>query len=371
MSVALISFTVRGGRLNRQLARVLSREGCVCTCYEKRRERGREEAFGESREEGTPRADFGEDRGPWELTPVEEPVGRWAGRRFQDSEALVFIGAMGIAVRSIAPWIRDKWTDPAVVVADEAGNFVIPVLSGHVGGANELAEKIAGVLKAVPVITTATDVNRRFAVDVFAVKNRLEITDRALAREISAEILAGKQVGFFSDYPAQGPCPGELTYGREQRRNFRITRRRESDAAHTLKLVPRVIHIGIGCRRGAGAEPVARAVRQVLERMDCLPESVAAVASIDLKKEEEGLLQLARQLQAPFLVYGPDVLADVEGAFEESPFVAQITGVGNVCERAALKSVSETEGGGRLICPKQILDGVTVALAEESWKGTF
>ena len=103
--------------------------------------------------------------------------------------------------------------------------------------------------------------------------------------------------------------------------------------------------------------------------MDCLPESVAAVATIDLKKDEEGLLQLSRQLQVPFLACESLDLADVEGEFEESPFVARVAGVGNVCERAALKSVSLTRRGGELICRKQVVNGVTVALAEESWKG--
>lgn len=387
ITAALISFTARGAGLGKRLARALSAGGYLCTCYEKRRlrepgpapeEQAPEEnqaACGdkswpkENREACRDKSRPEENRGEWEPVPVDEPVGRWAGRRFWDSEAIIFIGAMGIAIRSIAPWVRDKWTDPAVVVMDEAGNFVIPVLSGHAGGANELAAEIGRILGAVPVITTATDVNRLFAVDVFAVKNGLTITDRALAREISGEILEGNRVGVFSDYSIEGTWPPELAWGREQRRNFWITRKREGAKTCTLKLVPRVIHIGIGCRKGASAEQIGQAVFQVLEQMDCLPESVAAVATIDLKKDEEGLLQLSRQLQVPFLACESRDLADVEGEFEESPFVARVAGVGNVCERAALKSVSLTRGGGELICRKQIVNGVTVALAEESWKG--
>lgn len=93
------------------------------------------------------------------------------------------------------------------------------------------------------------------------------------------------------------------------------------------------------------------------------------MASIDLKKDEPGLLGLAEKIQAPFRTYQARELLELEGEFTESAFVARTTGVGNVCERAALKSVSETAAGGRIICGKQVVSGVTVALAEETWKG--
>ena len=108
---------------------------------------------------------------------------------------MIFIGAAGIAVRAAAPWIRDKFADPPVIVIDETARFVIPLLSGHVGGANELACELAAFLGAVPVITTATDRNGLFAVDLFAAGNGLVLTDRKMAREISARILEGKPLG--------------------------------------------------------------------------------------------------------------------------------------------------------------------------------
>ncbi len=361
---ALISFTDRGGSLNLRLSRALTGEGYRCACYEKRG--SGQEGSGESG-----------------LLRVEESVGRWTAGRFGDSDCLIFIGAMGIAVRSIAPCIRDKWTDPAVVVIDEAGQFAISVLSGHAGGANELAVSASQILGAVPVVTTATDVNRRFAVDVFAVKNRLEITDRTLAKEISAEILAGGRIGVFSDYPLKGPWPDELTPNRRQAKNVRISRRIQgslkedtrdtgegTDGPGTvLTLVPRVIHVGVGCRRGTPGQQLLGAVFQVLSRYDCSPAAVAAVASIDLKQEEPGLLWLAEQLKTAFRTYSAGELARVEGVFEESDFVRSVTGVGNVCERAAKRSVLETGQGVRMLCPRQVVCGVTVALAEEAWKG--
>lgn len=368
--VALISFTARGAGVNRRLARALAGQGYVCGSYEKRRG-GEETALCEP-----------------EIVKVEESAARWAGQRFSDTDCLIFIGAAGIAVRSVAPWLRDKWTDPAVVVIDEAGKYVIPILSGHVGGANEMAKRAAGILGAAAVITTATDLNRRFAVDLFAMNNGLMVTDRVLAKEISGEILAGGRVGVFSDYPIEGRQPEELTWGQAQERNFWITRQagrerpREMEAEPmgaggecggecVLKLVPRTVHIGVGCRKGTPGQQIWQAVMKVLEQWDCAPEAVSRIASIDLKKEEPGLLYLSRRLGVPFCTYSREALAGVEGDFQESDFVASVAGVGNVCERAALRSVSDTENGGRIICKKQVVDKVTVALAEEWWKGCW
>ena len=108
----------------------------------------------------------------------DESLSQWTGRMFAQKRAVIFIGAAGIAVRVIAPWVKDKMTDPPVVSVDEGAQFVIPLLSGHVGGANELARRIADWLDAIPVITTATDVNGKFAVDLFATAYHMEITDR-------------------------------------------------------------------------------------------------------------------------------------------------------------------------------------------------
>ncbi len=124
-----------------------------------------------------------------------------------DSDAVIFIGACGIAVRSIAPYVASKKTDPAVLVVDECGKFVISLLSGHLGGANELAENSsAEILEAMPVVTTATDLHHRFAVDVFAKKNNCAILNMKAAKEVSAALLAGKKVGFYSEFPWDGNC---------------------------------------------------------------------------------------------------------------------------------------------------------------------
>ena len=161
---------------------------------------------------------------PYQAVP-EGGLSEWTKEAFLRDDALIFVGACGIAVRSIAPYVRDKFQDPAVVCVDEAGQFVIPLLSGHVGGANRLAEMVASGIGAVPVVTTATDVEKKFAVDMFAKDHGFVITDRKLAKEISADILAGEPVGVFSDFgfSAWKKIPEGLFEDRICKRNLWVT----------------------------------------------------------------------------------------------------------------------------------------------------
>ena len=146
------------------------------------------------------------------FSAIPEKSAEFYKEKFNSSEALIFVGSCGIGVRLIAPYIKSKLTDPAVLVVDELGKFVIPLLSGHIGGANELAKKLAEKIGALPVITTATDINGKFSVDSWAKAQGLQISDMKKAKEISAAILEGN-LGFCSPdrflYPlsfyAQGP----------------------------------------------------------------------------------------------------------------------------------------------------------------------
>ena len=137
----------------------------------------------------------------------------WTGERFRDSEALIFVSATGIAVRAIAPCIKDKFSDPAVVSVDEAGRFAVPLLSGHVGGANDLARQIADLTAGQAVVSTATDVRGKFAVDVWARMQNLVITSRELAKAVSAALLENQIVGISSAYPIAGEIPQGLAPG--------------------------------------------------------------------------------------------------------------------------------------------------------------
>ena len=187
MKLAVISFTERGSRLNRSVSELLSREGIEV--------------------ESTALAKYAESAG---LSPLTTSLHDWTEKMFESQDALLFIGATGIAVRSIAPFVADKRKDPAVVVMDEKGIFAISLLSGHIGGANELAGKLANLTGAIPVITTATDVNGRFAVDVFAKKQKLWIADMKAAKQVSADVLDEKKIGLVTDFPILGEMPEEL-----------------------------------------------------------------------------------------------------------------------------------------------------------------
>ena len=130
----------------------------------------------------------------FQLFSLKDSLREWTENSFEECDALIYIGACGIAVRAIAPFVKDKFTDPAVISMDELGGYIIPLLSGHVGGANELAMEIANITGGVAVISTATDVNGAFAVDVFAKKNDLKLANKELAKLISADILDGKHL---------------------------------------------------------------------------------------------------------------------------------------------------------------------------------
>lgn len=330
------------------------------------------------------------------FTFVEEGCTPWAGKYFSESDAMIFIGATGICVRAIAPYVKDKKTDPAVIVFDEKGTFGISLLSGHIGGANALTEKLCKVLGSVPVVTTATDVNRKFAVDVYATENNLAIGSMSGAKDVAAALVDGEEVAFSSDTKIQrmGKLPGglklcevsgawqtaEASDGREDLDEQAGESNDYADKLprigihvspytdhrpyqETLQLIPRCMTIGIGCRRDTPVEKIEALVDRVLEENHIHPAALSAVATIDLKKDEKGLLEFCRRRNLPFIVYTADELKVVEGDFSASGFVSSITGVDNVCERAAVK-----KGGGKLIIKKTKGDSSTCAVTLQDWR---
>lgn len=312
------------------------------------------------------------------LEPLKTPLREWTGEQFTARDGLIFIGAAGIAVRAIAPWVKDKRTDPAVVVIDDCGRYSISLLSGHLGGANGLAEETAKITGGIPVITTATDLHGRFAVDNFAKEHGLWMSDMKTAKAVSADVLAGEPVGLFSDFPVMGSLPEGFTQKESCGRNVWITVKREPEeggflklflpeGGEVLRLVPRIVILGIGCKKGTGKEQIEAAVGEALSRWNIEPESAAAVATIDIKKEEAGLLSYVRDHGLSFHTYPAGRLLQAEGEFSPSSFVREITGVDNVCERAAV-SLAKDLGGGRLMMKKQAGGGVTVAAAVRDWK---
>jgi cobalt-precorrin 5A hydrolase len=306
--------------------------------------------------------------------------------------------------------VAGKKTDPAVLVVDECGNHVISLLSGHLGGANELTLRAAEILGAEPVITTATDLHSRFAVDVFAKKNGCGIFQMKAAKEVSAALLAGEPVGFYSEFPWEGRLPEGLvvcdengmpleempvgnpleiaksvpeagakkTAGLESTEcetgrkklpvGFVVTIYREVQPfAATTQVVPKVVSLGMGCRKNKERAVILEGAETALDRAGLFREAVETLASISLKKEEPGLLALSGEWNIPFVTFEEEELKQAAGDFTPSAFVKQITGVENVCERSAVLA----SGQGRIIQKKAGGNGVTTALALRDWRIQF
>lgn len=280
----------------------------------------------------------------------------WTAEHFAQDEALIFVGAVGIAVRAIAPHCRSKAADPAVVAVDEGGNFAVPLLSGHLGGANALARALAKACGAVPVITTATDVNGLFAVDLWAKAQNCAVLEPERIKRASGALLAGQTVRYWSPWPVAGETPaGVKKADAPEAADFALTLTPQGEALH---LVPRIGVLGVGCRRGTTAQQLEEAFAAFCAASGLSPAAVCAAASIDLKKDEPGLAEFCKVHGWPITFYPADELRAVPGQFTPSAFVASVTGVDNVCERSAVKA-----SGGMLLLPKTAGGGVTLALA--------
>lgn len=292
------------------------------------------------------------------LTPFTKPLKEHVADCFQKENVLIFISACGIAVRSIAPFIQSKTTDPCVIVIDEKGKYVISLLSGHIGGGNEFTQMIADFLHASPIISTATDLNRKFAVDTFAQKHNLFLSDMKLAKEISSSLLDHIPVGLSGMIP-DGELPDGLSLSKEKTGICISAFSEPVPFSHTLFLIPKQVVLGIGCRKNTSFEHLDSFVTSILQKYHIHPKSLAAIASIDLKKEEQGLLQLAGKYQIPFITYDAKTLLQVSGTFSSSDFVKNVTGVDNVCERSTLAYTKAEQ----LFLKKTPYQGMTIAIS--------
>ncbi len=268
---------------------------------------------------------------------ISPSLTEWAGRVFHEVRALIFVGACGIAVRAVAKHVASKLHDPAVVVIDESGKFVIPILSGHIGGANELARKISGCLRAQAVITTATDVNNIPAVDEWAVRHDCEIENPQAVKTISGALLEGCSVGVAVTCE-EVPVPFPVT----------------------LWLRPKVLVLGAGCNRGVDPAKFEGCAREFLAGAGVSVLSVRAVASIDLKKGEPAIVSFAEKYGVEFVTFSASELQAVQGKFSASDVVRHFTGTDNVCERAAVLAAGD---GAVLLRNKCVYDGMTFALS--------
>lgn len=292
------------------------------------------------------------------------PLSQAVGNLFSWCDQMVFIGSTGMAVRGIAPWVKDKKTDPGVLVIDEGGTYVISLLSGHIGGANALTRELAQKINAQPIITTATDVEGKFSVDTWATEQGLHISDMNLCKAVSAAILEGEVPICGEDLPFK-KLPTGLVEKETGPLGIYVGIHNRKPFEKTLVLTPKVLTLGLGCRRGTPKENIEEAVWAVFAENDLSMEAVAKAASIDLKANEQGLLDFCTEHKIPVKFYTAEELQKAEGDFTPSAFVKSVTGVDNVCERAAML------GAQTLLVAKTALDGVTVAVGLEHWEVHF
>ncbi len=290
-------------------------------------------------------------------------MAEWIEQGFNHKHILLFIGAVGIAVRGIAPFLKDKLTDPPVLVMDEFGTYVIPILSGHVGGANEIAKLLEKEVKARAVITTSTDLNHKFAVDLFAKKRGYAIEPKKGIAKISSKILAGDSVSIWAEKQIEGRLNSSLVITEKEKADIIISPY-QTPYSPLLQLIPRVIVIGIGCKKRKRKEEIEAVMMECLKENRIRSSAIFCFVSIDIKKEEEGICLLAKEYEVPFLTFDKRQLQAVKGDFCASEFVESQVGVENVCARSAMAACAQ---GGHLVADKYAKDGVTIAIAEKKW----
>lgn len=304
---------------------------------------------------------------------VNEKIQAWTGYQMDERSPILFVGACAIAVRSIAPHLKDKLHDSPVLVMDEQGNYVIPILSGHMGGANELALYLAKQMGAVPVITTATDINGKFAVDAFAKKNGLCLNDKSGIARISSKILDGEKISVSIEtghLMSESVIPEYIhliSYPPVKPVDIVITSE-EKEFEAVLCLRPKEYVLGMGCKKGKESAEIERFIANALKDTKIDAKQIYALASIDRKKEEPGLVVWAQKRGIPFITYSAQELAEVEGCYHDSEFVKDTVGIANVCERAAVRACGDE---GKLIIEKRAWDGMTLAVARRKWRISF
>ena len=293
---------------------------------------------------------------------------------WQEYDGIVAVMATGIVVRMVAPLLRGKEQDPAVVVLDEAGRFAISLLSGHLGGANELAERCAFVVGARPVITTATDVNGLPSFDLLARDHGWEIEDLARVKHLNSLLLDNEEIAVVdttglvrSSFHGRGRLVFHDTFVAALRSTAKgvlfvgngiVPPQLQAD--NLLVLRPKNLVLGIGCNRGTGAEEITELVQAQLKRLFLAMASVAGIGTATAKEKEPGLLAFAARHRLPLHCFTSAELARVEVPSPPSAHALAAIGAPGVAEPAALLAA----GNGKLLLQKVKSENVTLAIAE-------
>lgn len=346
MSMVIYSLTTGGGQLASKLARQIN-----ATAYLKRA--SSELATNE--------------------TVFDCPLKTLVTKHFKHYDCLVFIMATGIVVRTIAPLLQSKVSDPAIIVIDELGHYVISLLSGHLGGANQYAIEIANLLGAQPVITTATDLNKTMAFDLFAKQNNLRIANIEQLMYISQAMIDRQPVALYTSQPVQGDWPenilpvvnaNALIKNRLSVLISEHTANPDASSSHQLHLVPQTLVVGIGCRKATPYQAIAQALNTVLKKHQLDRRAILRISTVDIKRDEAGIVQLCKTNNWPLAIISRAEIAEIQNDFSGSDFVEKTIGVRAVAEPCATISGK----CGKLIVNKTKCNGITIAIFKVTQK---
>ena len=268
-------------------------------------------------------------------------------------DTFLFITAAGIAVRTIAPFIKSKDKDPAVLTMDEEGNFIISLLSGHLGGANEAAKILGEITGAVPVISTASDVSGKIAVDTIAMKINGKLESLESAKKVTSLIVAGKEVNIKVPENMENENPQGVIL---------ISNRKNIEIA---KIIPQNIVVGIGCKKNKEAEKIIDAVKDSFEKLNLCEESIRVFATVDIKENEVGIIGTAEYFGKELKIVSREDIQKIENNFETSQFVKKSIGVGAVSAPCAFIT---GKGRGKFLAEKLKYEGITISIFEEETK---
>lgn len=276
--------------------------------------------------------------------------------KFSSYDAHIFIMATGIVVRKIASLIKRKDTDPAVLVIDEKERFVISLLSGHLGGANELTEELAEKFSLLPVVTTSSDITGKIAIDTLSQKMQCQMENLEKAKNITSLIVDNKNVDIL--------LPKNVTVGKNCGTSSGVVISSNKENIEVMRIYPENLIIGVGCRRGTVKENILIAIEKVMKKHNLSYRSIKKIATVDVKADEKGLIEAAKALNKELIIVDRKEIAPIENMFKGSEFVKKQIGVTCVSEPCAYIASNKN---GILLEKKFIDNGITISIYEEKF----
>ena len=308
-----------------------------------------------------------------EVIVVNKGLKEFIPQIFDKYDYLVFIMATGIVVRTIAPLVVSKFSDPAILVMDEKGNNIISLLSGHMGGANEMTLYMSDLINSHPVITTATDVNKKSSLDMIAKKLNGHIDDfRDNVLKINSMLVNNEEVHLYIDGNYKINHNGFTLYNEETDLNkvknlVIVTNKKDINKIlnknienlneKIIKVTPKDIVIGVGCKKNTDSDHMKNSLIKFLAEYNIDINAVKEIGSIEIKKDEKAIIDLAKFLDVKFKTFSVEEISKVDYLYEKSDWVKKNVGVYSVSDPVA-HLLSE----GRVIINKQKYDGITFSI---------